>query len=124
VNERHEVLKDEKFWLVLEFGMSGWFKTCGDKSLGDFWCDGFIPQSANNTKDGIEVSGVAWVVDGRNSQHKCSFTAAIPQRMLSRRRDQIAIGELTLDLNRRELRFSVCQAAKSPNTSFERTREG
>jgi len=123
VSDRHEVLKDEQFWLVLEFGMSGWFRTCGDASLGGFWCDGFIPESVTNTKDGIEVSGVAWVVDGRNSQHKCSFTVAIPQRMVSRRRDQVAIDQLTLDMNRKELRFSVCQAAKSPSTSLERTRE-
>jgi hypothetical protein len=121
VNDRHEVLKDEKFWLVLEYGMSGWFRTCGDKSLGGFWCDGFIPQTAKDTKDGIEVSGIAWIGDGRNSQHKCSFTAAIPQRMLARRRDDVAIDTLTLDMGRKELRFSVCQTVKSPNTSLERT---
>jgi hypothetical protein len=123
VNDRHEVLKDGKFWLVLEFRMCGWFRSCGDKSLGGFWCDGFIPESASNTKDGVEVSGVAWIVDGRNCQHKCSFVAAIPQRMLSRRRDNVAIDELTLDMGRKELRFSVCRAVGSPNTSLERTRE-
>ena len=122
MNDRHEVLKDRQFWLTLEYGMSGWFRTCGDDSLGGFWCDGFIPESANNTRDGIEVLGVAWVVDGRSSQHKYAFTAAIPQRMLARRRDELAIGELTLDTNRKELRFTVCQAAKSPNKSLEHTR--
>jgi hypothetical protein len=124
VNDRHEVLEDEKFWLALEFGLSGWFRTCGDKSLGGFWCDGFIPESVNNTRDGIEISGVAWVVDAQDSQHKCSFVAAIPQRMLSRRRDEVAIDELELDLNRKKLSFSVSPAAKSPNTSLERTRGG
>jgi hypothetical protein len=123
VSDRHEVLKDSQFWLALEYGMSGWFRTCGDESLGGYWCDGFIPASANNTRDGIEVSGVAWVVDGRGVQHKCSFKAAIPQRMLSRRRDQVEIGDLTLDMNRKVLGFSVCQSGESPNTSPERTPE-
>jgi hypothetical protein len=54
VNDRHEVLKDSQFWLVLEFGMSGWFRSCGDKSLGGFWCDGFIPESASNTNTSLE----------------------------------------------------------------------
>jgi hypothetical protein len=123
MNDRHEILKDKEFWLMLEYGMSGWFRTCGDNSLGGFWCDGFIPMTALNTKEGIEVSGTAWVVDGRDFQHKCSFTAAVPQRMLAKRRDEPLIGDLVLDMNRKELRFSVGPAGKSPNTSLERTRD-
>ena len=110
MSDRHEILKDNQFWLMLEYGMSGWFRTCGDNSLGGFWCDGFIPESARDTRDGIEVSGTAWVVDGRGSQHKCSFTAAIPQRMLGGRRANVLISDLTLDLNRKDLRFSVVWA--------------
>jgi hypothetical protein len=123
VNDRHQILKDKQFWLMLEYGMSGWFRTCGDNSLGGFWCDGFIPGAARDTKGGIEVSGIAWVVDGRSTQHKCSFTAAIPQRMLAKRRGDVLLGDLALDMNRRELTFSVAPAGKSPNTSLERTRE-
>ena len=124
MSDRHEILKDSEFWLMLEFGMSGWFRTCGDNSLGGFWCDGFIPKAAQDTRDGIDVSGIAWVVDGRGSQYKCSFTAAIPQRMLARRRGDALIGDLTLDMNGKELRFSVSPVGKAPNTSLERTREG
>ena len=122
MNDRHEVLSDNQFWLALEYAMSGWFRTCGDRALSGYWCDGFVPESANNTRDGIEVSGIAWVVDGRSAQHKCSFTAAIPQRMLSRRREQVKIRDLTLDMNRKVLSFSVCQSGESPNTSLDRTR--
>jgi hypothetical protein len=43
--------------------------------------------------------------------------------MLSRRRDKVAIDELTLDMSRKELRFSVCRAVEPPNISLERTRE-
>lgn len=88
-----------------------------------FWCDGFIPEVAKDTKDGIDVSGIAWVVDRRSSQRKYSFTAAIPQRMLARRRGGTLISNLTLDMNRKELRFSVSPKDKSPDTSLERTRE-
>lgn len=124
MNHRHEILKDKQFWLMLEYAMSGWFRTSGDSSLGGFWCDGFIPEAARDTRGGIEVSGIAWVVDGRSAQHKCAFTAAIPQRMLIRRRGEILIGDLVLDMLRKELTFLVAPADKSPNTSLERTREG
>ena len=123
MNDRHEVLKDSLFWLKLEYGMSGWFRTCGNNSLGGYWCDGFSPVSVRNTRDGIEVSGTAWVVDGRGSQDKYSFTAAIPQLLLGGRRANVVIGDLTLDLNRKDLRFSVVPEGKSPNNSLERSHE-
>jgi hypothetical protein len=122
VNDRHEILQDKKFWLMLEFGMSGWFRTCGDNSLGGYWCDGFLPENVTNTRDGIDVSGIAWVAEGQKSQHKCVFTASIPQRMLARRRGDVVFSDLTLDIPRKELRFSVRPAGKSPNTALERTR--
>jgi hypothetical protein len=124
VNDRHEVLEDAQFWLMLEYGMSGWFRDCGDKSLGGFWCDGFIPESARDTREGVEVSGIAWIAKGRDSQDKFSFVASIPQRMLGGRRAGAAIEDLTIDLARQDLRFSVVPASKSLNKSLERTREG
>lgn len=113
MSDRYEVLKDNQFWLMLEYGVSGWFRTCGDNSFSGFWCDGFIPESARDTRDGIEVSGTAWVVDGRGLQYRCSFTAAIHQRMLGGRRANVLISDLTLDLNRKDLHFSVVPADKS-----------
>ena len=121
---RHEILEDKDFWLMLEFGISGWFRTCGDKSLGGFWCDGFLPENARNTREGVDVSGTAWLAEGQKAQHKCTFTVSIPQRMLSRRRGEVIFDELTLDIARKQLRFAVRPAGKSPNTSLERTREG
>lgn len=109
MSDRHEILEDRQFWLVLEYSISGWFRTCGDNLLGGFWCDGLIPESAKSTSDGIEVSGIAWVVDHRGKQHQCSFTAAIPQRMLARRPNQVAIGDCSLDIDRKEVRLSVDQ---------------
>ncbi len=108
---------------MLEYGMSGWFRDRGDESLGGFWCDGLIPESVQNTKEGIEVSGIAWVARGRDSQEKFSFIASIPQRMLGARRAGAAIGDLMIDLSRRELRLSVIPPVKSPNKSLGRARE-
>jgi hypothetical protein len=122
VNDRYEVLQDAQFWLTLEYGLSGWFRTCADSSLRGFWCDGFIPQAASDSKGGVEVKGIAWIGGGRNEQHKCAFTASIPQKMLARRRDEFVVTELTLDLERKDLRLAVAPA-KSPNKSLERTRE-
>jgi hypothetical protein len=122
MNDRHEVLEDAQFWAMLELGISGWFRDCGDRSLGGFWCDGFIPESAQDTREGIEVSGTAWIAKGRDSRDKYSFVASIPQRMLGERRAGAAIGDLMIDPARQELRISVVPASKSPDNSPERTR--
>jgi hypothetical protein len=122
VNDRHDVLKDSNFWLVLEFGMCGWFRDCGDTSVGGFWCDGFSPVSARNTKEGIEVSGIAWIAKGNESQHEFSFVASIPQRMLRGKRANAAMDDVTIDLDHKTLRFSVVPASKSPNNKLQRKR--
>jgi hypothetical protein len=122
VNDRHEILKDAQFWLMLEYGMCGWFRDCGDKSLGGFWCDGFIPESAQDTREGIEVSGIAWIGKERGAQDKFSFIASIPQRMLGGRRAGAAIGDLTIDFDLRELRLSVIPASRPPDKTLERAR--
>ncbi len=120
MSDRDDILKDAEFWSVLEFGLSGWFRTCGDRALGGFWCDGFTPESSRNTKEGIEVTGIAWIVDGKKSQHKCTFTASIPQRMLSRRRSGAAIRDLVLDLDHQQLAFSVAPVAQLTTTESQK----
>jgi hypothetical protein len=112
VKDRHEVLEDAQFWAMLEHGISLWFRDCGDQSLGGFWCHGFIPESAQDTREGIEVSGIAWIAKGRDSQEKFSFVASIPQRMLGERRAGAAIGDLMIDPARQELRISVVPSSK------------
>jgi hypothetical protein len=110
-HNRHAILADKPFWLALEYVVCGWIRVSGDDALRGFWCDGFIPHVARNTKSGIEVLGDAWIVDTRGNQHKFSFIAAIPQRMLARRRSGVVVIELTLDLGRKRLEFSVGPAA-------------
>lgn len=123
MSDRDQVMQDKLFWLTLEYGLSGWFRDCGDKSLGGFWCDGFIPESVENTKDGVDVRGIAWIVDGRKAQHKCAFTASVPQRMLTHRRDNFMITELALNLEHASLVFVVAPSLSLPNSSLEHSRE-
>jgi hypothetical protein len=112
MSDRHHVLTDEKFWLALEYSLSGWFRTCGDRSLAGLWCDGFLPHSASDTKTGIDVSGVAWIADGGKAQQKYSFVVSIPQRML-RRHNDVALTGVDIDVEHERLRFAVEPAASS-----------
>jgi hypothetical protein len=113
VNDRHQVLADKEFWLALEFSLSGWFRTCADRSLGGFWCDGFLPHSANDTKHGVDVYGNAWIVDGRKVQREYAFVVSIPQRMLSRRRNDIRLTGVDIDVAHERLQFAVAPAGGS-----------
>jgi len=97
MSERHEILNDENFWLRLEFEGSGWFATCDDHRLRQFWIDGFRPELARNTKFGIEVEGTAWVADGAQNQSEYRFIAVLPQKLLHRRNPTFVIDRLSLD---------------------------
>jgi hypothetical protein len=106
-SNRHHILSDKEFWLDLEYELSGWFQTCGVASLGGFWCDGFIPRSADNTKHGIDVQGMAWIGKGGREQYEYEFVVSIPQRMLTRRRGDIVISGVVVDPVRKRLQFAV-----------------
>jgi hypothetical protein len=113
MSDRHQILSDEKFWLALEYKLSGWFRTSGNRSLGGLWCDGFLPHSASDTKNGIDVHGDAWIGDGRREQQKYSFVVSIPQRMVGRRRSDVALTDIDIDVEQERLRFAVEPAASS-----------
>jgi hypothetical protein len=102
---------------MLEFNLSGWFRTCEDRSLGGFWCDGFVPHSSTDTKYGVEVQGNAWIADDNKSQREYAFVASIPQRMLSRRRGDVALTDVDIDVAHKRLRFAVEPAARSGASS-------
>jgi hypothetical protein len=110
---RHDILADERFWLTLEFDLSGWFRTCADPAFGGFWCDGFVPHAARNTRSGIVVEGAAWIVDERTGQRQYAFTVEIPQRMLSRRRDRFVLTVIAIDVARGLLQLAVAPGASA-----------
>ncbi len=92
---------------MLEFVLSGWFRTHAAPSFGGFWCDGFLPHTATNTRLGIDVCGDAWIAEGDRSMRKYAFEVSIPQRMLGRRRSHVALSDVEIDVKRHALRFVV-----------------
>jgi hypothetical protein len=116
-------MHDKTFWLKLEFWLSGWFRECGDESMGGLWCDGFVPVSMENTKDGVVVRGTTWIANGGRDQCKYSFEASIPQRMLARRRDDFVVTDMSVDRDHAALTFTVGQALPLPNISLQADRE-
>ncbi len=98
---------------MLEFNLSGWFRACEDRSLRGYWCDGFVPHSATDTRHGVEVHGNAWITDGRKTQREYSFVVSIPQSMLSRRRSDVALTDVDVDVEHERLRFAVQAATRS-----------
>jgi hypothetical protein len=70
--------------------------------------------SARNTREGIEVTGIAWIMSSSSSQ-KWTFTASVPQKMLKRRRADPVI--TVLEFNDRQKLLSIELAPKAAGLS-------
>jgi len=66
-----------------------------------------MPESATDTKRGLDVGGTAWVGDGPRLQHPYRFIVSIPQKMLHRRRDSFSIERLVLDEAQQTLQMEI-----------------
>lgn len=104
-------MKDPVFWTSLAYTACGWLREADDKSLRRLWIDDFIPESATDTKSGVDIEGTAWVGDGPRVQHPYRFIISVPQKMLHRRRDSFSIERLTLDETQRTLRVELARGA-------------
>lgn len=111
MSDRHQILSDTDFWLKLEYELSDWFPICGDRALGGYWCDGFLPESARNTNAGIEVQGAVWIEEGRKSHDRFEFSLSIPQRLLFRRRNNAVLVVNDIDVQRRRLQLALTAGA-------------
>jgi hypothetical protein len=119
LNERHHILTDHDFWSRLEFAACRWLAASGDRRHAWLWIDGFLPESIRNTRLGVDVEGVAWLVSG-NTQKAFQFIASIPQNMLGSHRRNIAIHELKLDEEGRHLEVTVGMPTVQPQESNSR----
>jgi len=106
VSDRHQIMDDEEFWTRLEFDASRWLGRSEDKTLRRFWIDGFLPESATNTKRGADVKGMAWVGIGGREQFQYRFVVSVPQKMLHRR-EAFSIGQLSIDEAQQTLQIEV-----------------
>ena len=94
------------FWTGLAYTACGGLRLADDPALRGFWVDDFLPESAIDTKRGVDVQGTAWVGDG-SRMHPYRFTASIPQKMLHRRRKSFSIERLDFDHARRALQVVI-----------------
>lgn len=106
-SDRHQIMKDPLFWTQLAFSACGALREADDKSLHRFWIDDFLPETATDTKHGVDIQGTAWVGDGPRAMHPYRFVASIPQKMLHRRRDSCLIEHLDLDEKRHTLQVRI-----------------
>jgi hypothetical protein len=97
MTDRCQILDDQEFWTRLEFDSSGWLKNSDDPTLRRFWIDGFIPETATNTKRGLDVTGAVWVGEGSWMQYQYRFLASVPQKLLHGHRHGFEIESLSLD---------------------------
>ena len=79
--------------------------------LKHFWIDGFLPETSTNTKYGVDVEGMAWVVD-RQKQAPYRFIVSVPQKMLYRRRQVFSIQQIELDQAKQILHIEVAPQKK------------
>ncbi len=106
MSDRHQILNDKVFWSYLEFYASSWLSRLDDKVLKHFWIDGFLPEMSTNTKYGIEVEGMTWVVDGQR-QAPYRFIISVPQKMLYHRRQVFSIEQIELEQTRQRLYIDI-----------------
>ncbi|MBA2435709.1 MAG: hypothetical protein H0W34_09670 [Pyrinomonadaceae bacterium] len=114
--DRHAIIEDRDFWDRLEYAACAWLADSGEKR---FWIDGFIPETAKNTRRGADVEGIVWVGEGSRKQHELRFIASVPQKLLQRWA-QFHIDDITIDEARKEVTISLSPPS-SPNQSLQPT---
>src|SRR5579859_2668116 len=114
MSDRHQILNDRDFWTRLEFVASRWLETSDDLELRRFWIDGFLPETAKDTRFRVDVEGMAWVGDGPRKQSQYRFTVGLPQRMLHRRTPGFVIERLSLDEGNQVLQIELARLKPGP----------
>ena len=66
-----------------------------------------MPESATDTKRGVDVEGTAWIGDGSQVQHSYRFIVSVPQKILHRREQSFSIEEFRLDEAQQTLQIQI-----------------
>lgn len=114
MSERHQLLNDREFWTRLEYAASQCLENSEDAALRRFWVDGFLPDSARDTKFGADFEGTAWVGVGARRQERFRFIASLPQEMLVRKAPAFVIELLSLDEAQQKLHLTLALPAPRP----------
>ena len=107
ISDRHQIMKDPLFWTRLAFTFCGLLRESADTSRRGLWIDDFLPESATDTKQGVDVEGTAWVGNGSLAMHPYRFVVSVPQKILSRRREGFSIERFDLDEERHTLQVEI-----------------
>lgn len=107
MNNRFEILDDSDFWTNLMFRLSGYFAESEDENLNGFWIDGFNPINCSNTKIGIDVEGIVWVMKGQKEVHKFRFKVEVPQNLLYKKIEDFTFELILLDFSRKKLELRI-----------------
>lgn len=107
MNDRFIILEDEQFWTTLMFRLSGYFAEAEEKELNGIWIDGFNPLECLNTKTGIEVSGLVWIMDVQDVKSEFNFKMLVPQKMLYKKIDDFKPEVVLLDFGSSNLELRI-----------------
>ena len=107
MSERYQIMRNPLFWTQLAYTSCGLLRESANKSLRRLWIDDFLPESATDTKHGVDVDGIAWVGGGSGAMHAYRFVVSVPQMMLRRRQDQFSIERFELDEKRQTLQMEI-----------------
>jgi hypothetical protein len=90
----------------LEHTASGWLGKSQNPLHRRYWIDGFLPDAITNTKEGLIVTGVVWMMsESRDSEWR--FFASVPQKLVHRRTRPFQIEDVWIDEDKRTLEFSL-----------------
>ena len=112
-NDRFKILNDRNFWNNLQFLVSGYFAESQNTEFNRFWIDGFEPIDCSNTKDGIDVEGIVWVMlmakaePLQGHKPKYSFRMTIPQKLLYKEIEKFDFEVTNFDTGSKELELRI-----------------
>jgi hypothetical protein len=107
MNKPSQILSDKGFWLRLEFNLSKLLEASEDKSLRQFWCDGFLPDVVNATNQGEKIEGVVWIGNHDRNQRQFRFIVLIAQDLLKDITKSFSIERIHLDEKSQVLELSI-----------------
>jgi len=107
INDRFGILNNNDFWTNLMFRLSGYFAKSEDKELNNFWIDGFDPTNCSNTKIGINVEGMVWVMEGQKDVHKFRFKVEVPQNLLHKKIEDFKFEVLIFDFSGKKVELRI-----------------
>ena len=101
----HAILKDDDFWLRLEFAASGWFRQHSDPEMRKHSVDGFVLGFANRKKHHVEVDGYVWLKGEIGERWR--FLAIIPNLVANRASAESNIAEIEIHHAQRSVTFQI-----------------